>query len=168
MKKESSGWQRTRMIQTIALGGFGQNILPGSLIHDHGPWLTETSAGKVKPNCYLINYATHPRFVLGFKEGAWAFITWTLRFGTAARDLPGPKTHPCWSAFLTFVFYEFILAFFSPFGSYLCWTHCSTMCRLIQFSFVCLGLYLGKSLQCPLRESRKHGMKERRGWGLDF
>lgn len=35
-------------------------------------------------------------------------------------------------------------------------------------SFVCPGLYLGKSLQCPIRESRKHGMKERRSWALTF
>jgi hypothetical protein len=139
-RKESSGWRKIRTIQTTASDGFGQNTLPGSPIHRFSPQLAETSAqvtARYLPACLLLNYSTHQRYVPGFKKGAWAFISRTLRLGLQQKDSNSAMKLSLFVCILTLTLARTSCTFFSiGFYFLLIGTYRSTMCHLIQLSFV--------------------------------
>lgn len=141
-RKESSGWRKIRTIQTTASDGFGQNTLPGSLIHRFSPQLAETSAhvtARYLPAYLLLNYSTHQRYVPGFKKGAWAFISRTLGLGLQQKDGNSAMKLSLFVCVLTLTLARTSSRTFFSIGFYfflLIGTYRSTMCHLIQLSFV--------------------------------
>lgn len=150
-KRESSGWRKTRMIQTTESDGFGPSTLPGSPIHNYSLRAAEAPARNAD---YLANFVfsddsimrrikpyQDSRSELGRLFHGYAIWTCSKRDGNSIMEV-----------ILVYLHFHFMTCFSCPsfdigFASF--WN--STFNRVsVDSAFICLDLYFCISFsQCP-------------------